>query len=160
MCPGHFEETQRIHIDPDSPKTTRCRIIPGASVDDLTAFDPKAHKHQRSILGHARIHPGTPFTRHGTRGLWGDPESLRQPSSQMPYVAASYQVHPSMFQLLLALRLTGPEGQFLAVPECSSGRHLHGMGSRGCGGYGESPSTQFHQVPSVTTTYWARPLMI
>lgn len=33
-----------------------------------------------------------------------------------------------MIQLLLALRLTGPRAQFLAVPSYSPGRHLHGMG--------------------------------
>ena len=44
---------------------------------------------------------------------------------QMLSVAGTYRTHPPMIQPLLTIRLTG---QFLAVPACSLGRHLQGMG--------------------------------
>lgn len=55
-------------------------------------------------------------------------ESPATQSHQMPSVTAAFLVLLSLIQLLFAQRLEGPRAQFLAMYECSKGRHLHRMG--------------------------------
>ena len=69
------------------------------------------HSSPRLILGRTRIMSGSAFHWHGHRGLRGGRgESPATRFPPMPYVAATYRAHPTMIQLLLALRLTGPRG--------------------------------------------------
>ena len=67
-------------------------------------------------------------------------DTSRDPGSPN-IVAATYMVLVAMIQLLLVLRLTGTRAQFLAMPACSPGRHLHGMVPRTLGEPRESSAT-------------------
>lgn len=87
----------------------------------------------------------------GTSG--GPEQSPLTHLHKMLSVAAAYQAHPSMTQLLLALRLTGPHAQCFVVSACPSGRYLHSMGPKVFGGiHGIFSKTVFtqcrcHHVP-------------
>ena len=80
---------------------------------------------------------GKVFSRHRPWGLREDLPNLRSPATQfnqMPPVAVTYRVLPSMIQLLLALRLAGPRTQFFAMPTCSAGTAFARHGSQGLRG--------------------------
>ena len=96
----------------------------------------------------------------GAGDLGAPIESPSTQFDQMPSASTTYQAHPSMIQLLLVVRLTGPTSELLALPACSLARYLQGMGLGDFGVTIETPATQFDQMLSAATTYWANPLMI
>ena len=125
--PGESPATQSYQL----PSVRR---LPFASVDEPSAFGPNAHRPPNSILGHALMLPGKHLHGVGSGTSGGHVKSSATLSHQMSSVAMSYRVLSPMIQLLLALRLTGPRAQFLALTSCSTVRHLHGMGA---GAFGE-----------------------
>ena len=138
-----------------SPNAVRCHYVPGVSIEYRAAFGAKAHRPPRLILGHARMLPGLAFARAAwvTRTSVGPTEYRATKILQMPSVASTHRVLPSIIQLLLTVRLTGPPCSMLVHATCSPGRHLHGKGPRTSGGPGESPAIQPHQMSSVAATY-------
>ena len=136
-----------------------CIISQQTPINDPTAFGLKAHRPPRSILSCARMLPRPAFARHGPRGLQGDPGNLRRPSfTKVPvpcrHVHTASVDDPAAF----ALKADRPPRSILTrarvLPRPAFARQ--GLS----GGSGESPATQFHQMPSLTATYMLLPSMI
>ena len=135
MGTGHFGVTLKFSCDTDSPNVVCCRDVLGASIHYAAAYGPKAHGPPSTILRRPHILPREGIcTSWVPRTLWKSGESSSTQIHQMPPVAATKREHPSMMQLLLALRLTGSRAQFFAIPAGPLGKHLHGMGPRNFAG--------------------------
>ena len=133
------------------PRFTKCLPflrLTGASVHDSTVSGPQAH---RSPELNSSPCPHTPRTALAPGTSGGSGQSPATKSHQMLSVAATYRTHPSMMQLLLALRLSGPRVQFFAAPACPPGtafaRHWR-RGGRGDLGNLRRPSfTKWRPLP-------------
>lgn len=101
--------------------------VPSASIHDAASFGNKANRPPAQFFAVPACPSGWHLHGMGPGDLGGTRQSLAIQFHQMPSIAATYCAHPFVMQLLLALRLTGPQTKFIAVPAWSPGRHLHGM---------------------------------
>lgn len=101
-----------------------------SSADDPAAFALRLTCPPRSILEETRMLPGMAFARHGPLGLRVDREITGDPVSPNTICCGNLTRTSIDDPAAFSLRLTVPEGIFLAAPTCSPGQHLHGMGPR------------------------------
>ena len=120
MSPGDFGGTRGILGDRVSPNAFRCRDVPGASIYDVAAFGLQAHRPPSLILRRVRMcPPGGYLHRVGPGNIGGTRRISGYPVSPNTVFCRDVPGHPSMMQLLLALRLTRPRGQFFALLACT-----------------------------------------
>lgn len=137
----------RFPGDPVSPNAVCCSDLPGASVNDLVAFGPKAHRPpELNSLPCPHAPQDSICMTRALETLVGLGESPASKFHHMPSVATTYRAHGSMIQLLLAQRLTGPQAQFFTMPTCPRDGICMALSPGTLGEPGKSPAIKFHQL--------------